>query len=88
MNIIRTDHLEQVKVNTKTKRNLVEVGALTAASFISLVMLLQTVMTLGTSVSNSGQLNIISLLIAVGIDQFGLRIVLGAAVWTTCKVLL
>lgn len=53
---------------------------------MSLVMMLQTVMTLGNSVSNSGELNIISLLAIVAIDQFAVRIGVCAFFWTVCKV--
>ena len=51
-------------------------------------MLLKTVMTLGTSISNSGELNIISVLIAFTIDQIGVRFILGLAVFSTCKALM
>ena len=50
------------------------------------MMLLQTLMVLATSISNSGQLNILSLLIAVAIDQLGVRPTVGLTVWTVCKI--
>ena len=50
-------------------------------------MMLQTIMTLGNSVSNSGELNIISLLAIFAIDQCAVRICVCAALWTVCRVL-
>ena len=45
-----------------------------ALSLGSMVMLLDVMMSLGTSVSNSGQLNISSVLLSVVIDQLGIRL--------------
>ena len=50
-------------------------------------MMLQIIMTLGNSVSNSGELNIISLLAIFAIDQCAVRICVCAALWTVCRVL-
>jgi len=44
-------------------------------------------MTLGNSISNSGQLNILSLLIIVTIDQFAVRITLGLTAFGLIKLL-
>ena len=52
------------------------------------MMLMQTVMVLATSISNSGELNILSLLAAVAIDQLIVRPVVGLTVWIVCKIYL
>ena len=51
-------------------------------------MQFQTVMTLSTSISNSGELNIISVLAAIGIDQVAVRIPLGVTVAMAIKLYL
>jgi hypothetical protein len=45
-------------------------------------------MTLSTSISNSGELNIISVLAAIGIDQVAVRIPLGVTVAMAIKLYL
>ena len=49
-------------------------------------MLFQTVMTLTNSISNSGQLNITSVLIIFVIDQLSIRPTAGLLVFATLKL--
>lgn len=51
-------------------------------------MILQTVMTLSNSISNSGQLNISSVLIIICLDQLAIRITFGVLVWVGSKIYL
>lgn len=53
----------------------------------SIIMLFQTVMTLTNSVSNSGQLNITSVLIIFSIDQFAIRPAAGLLMFTIVKII-
>ena len=49
-------------------------------------MLFQTVMTLTNSISNSGQLNIASVLIIASIDQFAIRPAVGLLIFAIIKL--
>ena len=53
----------------------------------TILMLFQTATVLANSISNSGQLNITSVLIIIIIDQFAIRIGFGLAFFTTVKIL-
>lgn len=48
-------------------------------------MMLQSAMTLSTSISNSGELNIISVLTIIVIDQIAIRLPLGGLFILGCK---
>ena len=74
-------------MNTKKKRNIVEILTVSAICIASIAMMLQVLMTLGNSVSNSGQLNIISLLSVIAMDQFAVRIGICGVMWTVCKIM-
>jgi hypothetical protein len=50
-------------------------------------MLLQTVMVISNSVSNSGQLNILSLLAIIALDQLAVRLTYGILTFTGIKIL-
>lgn len=50
-------------------------------------MLFQTANVLTNSISNSGQLNITSVLIIICIDQFAVRIGMGLAFFGTVKII-
>lgn len=67
-----------MKIRKWQDRSNFEILLLCGMGIASTVLMLQTAMTIGTSISNSGQLNIISLLIMVAIDQFAIRPVVGA----------
>ena len=85
---MRVDSIkEHAKINTKEQRNIVEILTVSAICIASIVMMLQVLMTLGNSVSNSGELNIISLLSVIAMDQFAVRIGICGVMWTVCKVL-
>ena len=49
-------------------------------------MMLQIVMVLGNSVSNSGQLNAISLITIFALDQLAVRLATCGIFWLACKV--
>lgn len=49
-------------------------------------MLFQTANVLTNSISNSGQLNITSVLIIVCIDQLAIRVAIGLAFFATVKI--
>jgi hypothetical protein len=68
-------------------RTLVETIGVAGIVLTSVVMLLQTVLTLGNSVSNSGELNISSFLIIVIIDQIAVRFAAGALTMASIKLL-
>ena len=85
---MRVDSIkEHAKINTKEQRNIVEILTVSAICIASIVMMLQVLMTLGNSVSNSGELNIISLLSVIAMDQFAVRIGICGVMWTVCKIL-
>ena len=67
-----------MKTSKWQDRSNFEILLLCGMGIASTVLMLQTAMTIGTSISNSGQLNILSLLIMVAIDQFAIRPVVGA----------
>ena len=58
----------------KESASVVEMLVLGGLSLGSMVMLLDVMMSLGTSVSNSGQLNISSVLLCLVIDQLAIRV--------------
>jgi len=57
-----------------------------AICFSSILMLFQTVTTLTNSISNSGQLNITSVLIIACIDQFAIRPAIGLFILAIIKI--
>ena len=59
----------------------------TILSLISQILLVQCVMNLSLSVSNSGILNLMSLGIAVLIDQIAVRMALGVSTYTVFMIL-
>ena len=59
----------------------------TILSLISQILLAQCVMNLSLSVSNSGILNLMSLGIAVLIDQIAVRMALGVSTYTVFMIL-
>ena len=69
---------EEVKTNKWVDRSNFEILLLCGIGLTSMVLMLQTAMTLGTSISNSGELNLLSLLLMVAIDQFAIRPITGA----------
>lgn len=54
--------------------------------FASIILLFETVMTLTNSISNSGQLNISSVLIIVCIDQLAIRTTAGLLLFASLKI--
>jgi competence protein ComGC len=69
------------------ERSLVEMLMVSLVSFITFVLFYQTILTLTKSVSNSGQLNISSLVIIVVIDQLAIRVGFGLLALATLKIL-
>ena len=59
----------------------------TILSLISQILIVQCIMTLSLSVSNSGTLNLMSLGIAILIDQLAVRIVLAASIYALFLIL-
>ena len=68
---------------SRSKSELVLNSALCLSSIL---MLFQTVMTLTNSISNSGQLNITSVLIIASIDQFAVRPAIGLLIFAISKL--
>ena len=66
---------------------MVEIGFVSGLTFITFVLLYQTVFTLTNSISNSGQLNISSLAIIVAIDQLAVRCSVGLLAFAVLKLL-
>lgn len=67
-------------------RGKAEVVINCAVSFTSIILLLQTVMVLSNSISNSGQLNITSVLIIFCIDQLSIRPAAGLLLFAGIKM--
>ena len=87
MSVINVENIaESAKLQTKKERNIIEVLCISAIGFISMALMFKTILVLGTSISNSGELNILSVLTIVAIDQFGVRIGFVLTTWVTCKI--
>ncbi len=74
--IILSNHLA-VKKNNKVERSSLEITSLFCMSLLTLLLFCQTIMTLILSISNSGQINIISFFILIAVDQIVLRPLIG-----------
>jgi hypothetical protein len=56
-------------------------------AFLTTILLYQTIFTLTNSISNSGQLNITSLLVILAIDQLAIRTASGLLAFAILKML-
>lgn len=61
-------------------RSRMEIGVILGAGFIAMVLFAEVMMTIFQSISNAGQLNVISVVIAVSIDQLIVRIFVGGVI--------
>ena len=77
----------QQEITIFKERSLVEVIAVSTFTFIIFILFYQTIFTLTNSISNSGQLNLTSLIIILLIDQLAIRVGLGLAIFAILKVL-
>ncbi len=64
-----------------------EVVTVAVLAFITTILLYKTILTLTNSISNSGQLNIISLIIILLIDQLAIRPATGLLAFAILKLL-
>ena len=61
---------------------------LSSLCIISIILLAKTVMVIGNSVSNSGELNVISLMMIFALDQFGVRFAICGIFWLAGKIII
>jgi hypothetical protein len=61
--------------------SITKIGLISIVTFITLMLFYKTVLTLCNSISNSGELNICSLLLIVAIDQMAIRTSTGLTVY-------
>ena len=81
------ENLAAVKGKYEREYSVGKVGLISIVSFTTLMLLYQTVFTLSNSISNSGELNICSLLLIIAIDQLAVRTVTGLVVYGILSIL-
>ena len=75
------------KEKNRREYSVGKVGLLSIVTFITAMLLYQTVFTISNSISNSGELNICSLLLIIAIDQLAVRTVTGVAFYGVLSIL-
>jgi len=81
------ENLVAAKEKNRREYSVGKVGLISIVTFITAMLLYQTVFTISNSISNSGELNICSLLLIIAIDQLAVRTVTGAIFFGVLSIL-
>lgn len=85
--VIRQPNSQSKEIAVLKERSIVEMLTVGVLAFITTILFYQTIFTLTNSISNSGQLNITSLLVILLIDQLAIRTATGLLAFAILKLL-